>query len=244
MSTACAFMVINTYLVKKTGFFGSFFFKILLVVAVIALTIFVPPVGASAGAGILGTSAAVGAALGFTGLAATLIGAIANALVAMIVMKALTMFSTAVFGEKFGQIIAVVIAVVAMAATGNFSSGIQFNFANLMNITTIMQLTMAVGNAYAGIVAGNAAETMAKTQDLLSDYKDKSKEIDSLYEQNIGYGMGIFNPLLLTDAANVYMEPPETFLARTLMTGSDLIEYQMTLLTDFADLSLNTRLTI
>lgn len=243
MSNACVFMTLNCYKVVKTGFFGSFFFKILLVVAIIAITAFVPPAGAVVG-GVLGTSAAVGAALGFTGLAATLIGTIANALVSMIIMKALTMFSTAVFGEKFGQIITAVLSIVAMTASGNFTQGFNFNFSNLTNITTIMQLTMAVGNAYAGMIVGNAADTMVKTQELLSDYKDKSKEIDSLYEQNIGYGMGVFNPLLLTDAANVYMESPETFLARTLMTGSDLIEYQMTLLTDFADLSLNTRLII
>lgn len=244
MSTACAFMVINTYLVKKTGFFGSFFFKILLVVAVIAITIFVPPAGAAVSGGVLGGSAAVGAALGFSGLAALIVGSIANALAAMIIMKAISVFSTAVFGEKFGQIVSMVLTVAAAAFTGNFSEGFKFNINNLGNISTLMQLTSSVGNVYAGIIASNVSNTVAKTQELLANYNDKSKEIDSLYEQNIGYSMGVFNPIGLTDTFNVYTEPPETFLARTLMTGSDLIEYQMSLITDFSDLSLNTRLPI
>ncbi len=62
MQTACAYMVINTYTIVKTGFFSSIFFKILLFVVVIAVTVLTMGATSGAAVGILGTAAAVGAA--------------------------------------------------------------------------------------------------------------------------------------------------------------------------------------
>jgi hypothetical protein len=49
---------------------------------------------------------------------------------------------------------------------------------------------------------------------------------------------GEINPMMLTDATEYFGETSETFLSRTLMTGSDIAELTRAMVENFAEISL------
>ena len=248
MSTACCFIVFNCYKVVKQKWYQTGIFKILLVVAVIAITVATGGAGALS-AGLLGTNAAVGAALGLSGLASIVVGAIANAIAAMIVMKIVTVFSTAVFGKKFGAIVGAVASVVAIAVGTSMMNGgsLSAGFSSLMDAKSILTMTVAAGDGVSGLINASAMKWNTKTQDLVKNYAVKTKELDELFAEEFGYGKGVINPMDLVDISDptrstVMAETPGFFLSRTLMTGSDIADLSMGLIGSFSELTLTTDL--
>lgn len=241
MMLSSTYLVINCYEVVKTGFFGSGFFKIFLFAAMIAVTIAFPPLGASSTT--LFTT--VGTALGFAGLAAMIVGALAFSLISMIVMKVLGKISVAIFGEKFGAIIAAVATFVAMSiGTGTLSGqSLSASWGNMMSAQSLIGLTNAVGNGVAGYVAASTQEFIIETKNLQEEYKKQSSEVSKLYAELIGYDRAAFNPLGLTalNSGN-FQETEAQFLSRTLMTGSDIAEMSMDMLSRFAEYTLKVDL--
>jgi hypothetical protein len=243
LATACCYMVINSYLVKKTGFFASTFFKILLVVAVIAITYATGGFGASS-VGLLGTSAAVGAAIGLTGTIAIIAGAVANAIAAMLLAKLIGMGATAVFGDKLGAIIGAVAAFAALNVGTALNNGVSIaaSFSSLTSAQNILALTNSVGTGVAGYIQAGVQDTLAKTKDLQQDYQTSSKEITDKMEQEFGIGRGIIDPLSLAQNDQFVPEGVNSFLERTLMTGSDVADMSLSLLSNFTDITLSTEL--
>lgn len=240
-STACCYMVVNAYVVKKTGFFGSFFFKILMFVAVVAITVATGGTGA-ASVGLLGSNASIGAALGLTGFIGILVGALANAIAAIVVAKIITAGATAIFGDKIGALIGAIVSIAAIAVgvsiqAGNFSMSTMTT--SMSRADNIIAMTSAVGNGIAGYVQAGALETAQKTRDLEEQFRKKSREISDLYEQNFGYFRTQLDPLyLFVDRPQGLGESPSAFLERTLMTGTDVVELTHSLVSDFADITL------
>lgn len=243
LSTACAYMVINSYKVVKTKWYQTGFFKVLLIVAIIAVTYATGGAGAFA-TGLLGSSAAIGAAVGLTGALAFIAGAVANALAAIILTKIIAIGATAIFGEKLGLIIAAVASIAAMQVGTALSNGtaLSASFANLMSAPSIIQMTSAVGQGVSGWIQADAMSTMQKTQDLVASYEKKSAEISKAAEENLGFGRAQLDPLALFANRTLSVESPNTFLQRTLMTGTDIAELTNSLLTNFADITLSTEL--
>jgi hypothetical protein len=243
MFTASRYLVFNCYEVVKTKWYQSALFKIILVVAVIAITVATGGAGA-AGFGVLGSAASVGAALGFTGLAAAVVGAVANAIAAMIIMQLVTRVSTAIFGEKFGLIIATVASLIAIQVGSTLMSGgnMATMWGNMMSAQNIIGMTTAVGNGVAGYVQASAAQWGEKTQELLEDYQKQSREIQIKFFEEFGYGSGLDPISLFTDAGLISSESVQHFLDRTLMTGPDIAEMSLDMLTNFSEytLDLNT----
>lgn len=243
LSSACCYLVINSYLVKKTGFFQSTFFKIFLVIAVVAIT--VATGGAGAGSiGLLGANAAVGAAIGLSGLLGIIAGAIANAIAAMIVTQLISMGATAVFGEKFGAIIGAIVSVVALQVGTGLMNGSNLSsmIGSLAKADSIIAMTNAVGGGVAGYIRAGAQETMLKIKDLQEDYAREMSELNDKYQDEFGYGRAMLDPLSLTNRNEFVVEGLDTFLERTLMTGSDVAEMSMSLLSNFTEITLSTEL--
>lgn len=235
MATACCFAVLNCYVVKKTGFFGSFFFKVILFVVVIAISIYFPPV-----AGLLGSNAAVGAALGFTGLAGLVVGAVANLIAASLLLKIIGAVAVVVFGDKLGAIIGAIAGVIAITVGAGMLGGQSFSTAisQLGTITNIMGLANAAGQGVQGYVQASIAGMNRQLTTLQDEAKVRQAELKSLYAENIGYGRGQYNAMALTDYVPLTPERPSVFLARTQMVGSDNISMQMAFIRDFAKLTL------
>lgn len=240
MATACCYMVFNCYEVVKQKWYQSGIFKVILVVVTIVIAVY----SGGAGAGLLGPAATVGASLGFTGMTAIIVGSVANALAAMILVQIIQVGATALFGDKIGAIVAAVVSIVAMQVGTSLMNGgsLATSFNGLLKADNILRLTSSVGNGYSQYMSAAANEYMQKTEDVMRQYNIDSRAIQTAWEQNIGYNRGIIDPMMLTDVATVFNESPESFLSRTLLTGSEVAEMSINMLTRFTEVTLSTEL--
>lgn len=244
MATACSFMVFNCYQVVKKKWYQTGLFQIIIVIIVIVISVYTGGLGAAGASGLLGTNAAVGAALGFAGTAALVVGAVANAIAAMLLMKVITAASTALFGEKWGAIIGAIASVIAMQVGTAMASGqtLANSFSNMMRAENIMKLMNAAGQGYQGYVQASAAEMAKEAQEVMEKYKQETREIKKAWMENIGAGRGIIDPLEITGVFGVTMESVDSFLQRTLMCGTDVADMSLSMLTNFVEMTLSNDL--
>ena len=244
MSTACTYLVFNCYTVVKQKWYQTGLFKIVVIGLIIVVSIFFPPAG-GVGAGLLGTAAAVGASLGLVGLTAVIVGAIANALAAMLLSMLIMKTSTALFGDKIGAIVGTIASIAAVAYGTSLSSGQGFaaSYGDMMSAQNIMKLSIAAGDGYTGYLKAENQDIIDKSLKLMEEYSEKSKEISNMYAQNIGFKGATFDPMLLTESAKLYPETPSMFLSRTLLTGSDISGMTNDMIGNFVAVTTSTQLT-
>jgi hypothetical protein len=246
MTTACSFLVFNCYEVVKQRWYETGLFRIILVVIIIVIAFYTGYLDPNA-VGLLGSHAGVGTAIlgaGASAAAVAIVGAIANALAAMVVMQMITAASTALFGEKWGAVVGAILSVIALNVGTAMAGGQSLSsaFSGLLRADNLLQLTSAVGKGYAGYLQAATAEIAAEQQGVLEEYNRAAREIRAAWEQNLGGEGGIIDPMVVTSAFSVFWESQTAFLDRTLMTGSDIAEMSLDMLTNFTDLTLNTDL--
>jgi hypothetical protein len=246
MAMSCCYLVFNCYKVVKQKWYQTGAFKVFIVLVIIGITIATAGTGTAPSIGILGSAASVGAALGFTGVTALIVGAIANAIAAMIVMQLIQKASTAIFGAKIGAIIAAVASVVAIAVGGSLMSGqsMAASWGSLMSAGNIISMTSAVGKGITGYVQASAMDWQQKTQDVMEQFQKDTAKYTQMYIDQFGAGGKFaFDATQLTDMGDSTFVPAvellDTFLQRTLMTGSDIAEMSMDMLSNFSELTLN-----
>lgn len=242
MATACCFLVFNSYTVTTAPWYTSGFFQVILVVAAIVLTVGTAGLG---GVGLLGSSAALGASLGFEGLAASIVGAVANAIAAVLLIQIIQIGSTALFGSKIGAIIGAIAGILALevgTALVNGASSITA-FEQLMKVDNLLRLTDALGKGISNYMMVDAQDTIKKTQQVISDYKTQDDAISAKYDDTIGYDTGLIDTLSLVDVKPptvvVPSEMPQDFFDRTLMVGSDIADLSMSMVNNYTDIMLN-----
>lgn len=248
---ANTFIIFNSYEVVQQKWYQSFIVMLIIIIIIIVLVIVVPPLAGFGGAatgggsGILGANAAIGAAMGLTGTAAIVAGAIVNAIVAIAVSQIVSYGSKALFGDKWGAVIAAVINLAITLGT----SGVTFeNLSELGTASNILKITSAVANGYNGYVQGAVAEMGDDLQDRAEEYEDRSKEIEKLLKDLRGTSGLNFDPLSLTDSVKgndasdttgqYIVETLDQFIGRTTMTGSDIVEITLAMVNNYAGLSL------
>lgn len=245
MSQACAYMVLNSWQETKQKWYQRGAFKILLIIIVIVVAIYTGGLGAS-GSGLLGTNAAVGASIGFTGTAAVVAGAIANAIAAVVVSQVISAGATALFGEKWGAIIGTIatIFVLNMSANAAAGEGWTVNYEQLIKPDTLIRLTEGIGKGISQDIQAKAIKKFEETEAIIADYEEQSKRIAELYTKNIGDGTGI-DLLAVQELASKFdfnYEAPADFLTRTLLTGTDLADMAISLIEDFPEISTSLNL--
>ena len=246
MSMASGYMVLNCYKVVKQKWYQTNWFKIILVIIVIVITVLSAGTGAGS-AGLLGTAASVGAALGFAGAIAIIVGTIANAVAAMLLTQLLTMGATALFGEKVGMIIGAIASIIAINVGTGMQTGqsLSASLSSLGSAENIMRLSVAAGKGISGYIDDATRATVNSTEELLTEYSEAKSEIERLWEQNLGFGNSVIDPTVLTDVtktANFIPESSDVFLSRTLMTGSDIADLTNNMITNFAAMTTSTTL--
>jgi hypothetical protein len=234
MMTASTFVVFNSYKVVKQKWYQTGIFKIFIFVLMIVIIVVFPPAGGAAAAG-LGALAA--AAVGLTGILAIIVAVAINALVAMIISKILGMIATKLFGEKWGAIIGAVLTMVAMVAMGPLTAGqgLSAVWANMMNPINIIGMTNAVLGGVQGYMQASAAQWGQKTQNMMESYEKQMREIQEKLADLLGNSRGTINPMQLTDAGSLFIESEAQFLARTLMTGTDIANMTLDMLNNMSD---------
>jgi hypothetical protein len=240
MSTQCVNIVFNCYQIVKKPWYARGWFKVFVFVAVVVLTILYPPAGAAAGAATTVGTAAV-TIITLNVIINAIISVVVNMILSMLLMKIFTHLAVQAFGEKVGQIVAALAMFITMNVGNAMASGqsLASSFSNLMSASNLLAMTNAVGNAYASMVNVDTMEMFKKTQELIDKYRQESLELQERYADQFGYGTALFNPMALTEAAqSFFTEPSETFLSRTLLTGSEIAEMSNNLITNFAELTL------
>jgi len=238
LAIGAAYLVTHSYEVIVPGLLQSL--SIFLFVAMIVVTVVLPPVG-----GLLGSNLGVGTAIGLTGAMAVVAGTIINALAAMILMKIITVISVAVLGDKLGQLIGAIVGFVAVNVGTGLANGMSMSamWGSMMSATSLLQLTSAVGAGFSGYVQAALQDMQQQMEDLTSSTNSELRKVQELYAKNIGYGNGVIDPMSLTDTSlGNFSETPSQFLNRTLLTGSDIADISLGMLTNFTDLTLSTDL--
>jgi hypothetical protein len=235
------YLVFNCYEVVKQKWYETGIFKIVVFAVMIAITV---ATGGAGAIGLLGTAGSVGASLGFTGLMATIVGAVANALAAMILMQIISWASVKIFGAKLGMIIATIASVAAMTVGTSMMNGMSFSAAwgNMMSAANLLKLTNSAIGAVGGYIQASTAEIMQKTADMMNEHEKAMNDVQKQYIETFGLGAFWFDPNQLTDNnPGGTVEMPQSFLDRTLMTGSDIADMSMNMISDFASLTLEPK---
>ncbi|AHC56584.1 hypothetical protein JJJA_0068 [Achromobacter phage JWDelta] len=241
LCTASNYLVLNCYQEVKQKWYQTSVFQVVLVVVIVVVSVMFPQ-AAGAGGGLLGSNAAVGAALGFAAgtAAAALVGAIANAIAAMVLMSVIQKGATMLFGDKLGLIIGTIAGMMAMQVGTALSNGQSMStmMGQMMRADNLLRLTSTMGNAVSQYINNSTQELLRKTESMMQAYNEEMTSLQRQYELEFGYNQGTVNPLGFTDAFALASEPRDTFLARTLMTGSDIADMSMKMITNFTDANL------
>ncbi|MGQ0565580.1 MAG: hypothetical protein ACT4OK_10985 [Gemmobacter sp.] len=242
-------VVFNCYKVVKQRWYQRGIFRFLFA---IVLTVVVFP----AGAGLLGTNIALGAALGFSGVGALIIGAIANSLAAIVLMSVIEKGAVDLFGEELGAIIGVIASFLTMQYASSFfgGTGITLNFGTMFRAENLLKLTDLASNIIAKYAEVKIGDYQEQYQDALDQYNLESRDIRNRSLELLGSGGAFFNPLFfLQGDDNGYLgmpgatdptlgipeaESPSTFLKRALLTGSDIAEISLSVIGAFPQLCL------
>jgi hypothetical protein len=251
MATACCFMVFNQYTITTGPWWSSDAFKVIALVVGIAISVLTGGIGAI---GLLGSNIAVGTMLGLTGTAAAVLGAVVNALAAIVLVQLIQVGSTALFGPQLGAIIGAIAGLIALQVGTGLANGTSMSdlLNSMLQPTNILKLTEAVGNGFAEVMQGNAAKIYQDQQDMIKSYDVASAKLEAQYQLEFGTGGGAdltINPLALLDVSLpnvkpnvVLVETPSTFLSRTLMTGGDICDLTFGSVSDFCSLNTSTTL--
>lgn len=244
MANACAYLVINCYEVKKTNFWEDWA-AIILTVIVIIVTVAITVATGGAGIGLLGSAEAVGTALGFTGTTALIVGATVNALAAILLAQIITEVAVLAFGEKWGQVIGTIATAIL---TIGISAGV--NSVNIIDALTkadnLIKISQATTNAYSKYLEASAIELNEQTQKILDETSKDISRINKMMQEL--YGFREIDPTHVQEYISELMERSELtermedFLARTLLTGSDIVEIQRQFITNFVENTITTKL--
>ena len=230
-------LVFNSYQIVKQRWWQKGVFKVIfaIVIAVVAALVFPSAIG------LLGAHLAVGTALGFSGIAALIVGAVVNAIAAIVLSQVLSSAAVAVFGEKWGALVAVIASFIIGGMTGNFHTTGSFtmNWGMLSRADVLLSITDAVAQGVQGHAAGEIADLAEQMEALTEDYEVDMDEISQLFME-LGYSAVVVDPLMWMGQENSgkSFESSDTFIQRTLLTGSDIAELTLTMVSDFSELSL------
>ena len=237
LATSNRLMVFNCYVVKKIRWYQRGIFKAIL--AIVLTAVFFP-----AGVGVLGANVSVGMAFGFTGVTAVLAGALANALVSMVIVSIINVAATAVFGDKLGAIIGTIASFFVMSAAANFgqTGSFSINWSQFMRADNLLRLTDSVVQGITKVAQISIEEIQGKMANKESDYNKTMREIEKKTQELLGYSGTVIDPLMFTNEVDISVQATESrqaFLNRTLLTGSDITEMSFTMIYDFPRLTLD-----
>lgn len=255
----CYNLVFNCYKTYKKRWYQSGIFGFIVIVVAIVITVIAcwinPALGAAVGKAMTATAGgfvagALGAAVGTAAYIA--IAMAVNAVVAIVLTKVITSVTVEIFGEKLGVIIGTILSI---SITSSFSisetGSMSFSLTNITNSISAnpgmfsASVALQGGNIYAQLLGIKAQSILSKINNLYLAYQDKMEEIQEKTDELLGYNQ--YSPLFLSSVLDpeepLVYEDRDTFLSRTLMVGSDIVDLTLNSITNFTKLNLNLELT-
>lgn len=232
LSYQCMYMVFNCYKVVKQKWYQTTLFKIIIVIVSIIIIVCTWGSGTPAAASLM---AAAFVAAGVAVTIAIVLAATLYVLAVMLLMSILMKVATNVFGEKLGPIIVAVAAIVSQnysslgATTGTTAT-------TYLTAQNIIQASSALAGAYISGQLSDVTKDMAKATEA---YNAGMKQVEEMTKDNLGTNLGLIDVQGLTQSTyQMNYEMPDTFLNRTLMTGSDVCDITTGLIENFVDVGL------
>lgn len=224
LSYQCCHLVLNCYQVVKQKWYQRGIFKVILMVVAIVLMYFYPPAGVAA----LKTAIAATFVV-LSAVMVKLVAVLVYMMAMMIVGNILLKVSTKVFGEKWAALVAAVVTVVLAYATGGGSAAAnQAQGSTLLSAQNLMTASSVLGKGYAGYVAAQTKGVMADITKLNEEFEKKFDELEKMTEKMLGTNTDLLDIQAMTAATyQLYFEPVDEFLTRTLLTGNDICEVTM-----------------
>lgn len=240
MATACCFLVINCYKAREQAWYETGWFKVLFIVVIIAAAITLAIVTGGASLGLLGSASTVGGTLGATGTTAIILGAAVNALAGIALAAVLSEVATLLFGEKWGAVIGAVAAFMLTAGIG-----VGFDPGKALELFTspegLISVSMATGDATSTYLEYSLAELNEERLQMLEKSSRELAELQKKYDEEFSSWKRI-DPANVSQYISELTEKPEAFLARTLLTGSDIVALNLEFLHNFTEHTLKMRL--
>lgn len=246
MATACSFMLLNSYKVVKKKWYTSSWFKIVLIVAAIVVTVVTMGTGSGVGASLLAVASATTAAAAAAAVASLIVSLAVNAIVATLLMQMLTPIATSIFGPEVGAIVAAVGAIVIMSVAGSIAAGgtASEGIMSLGTASDVLRMTNASMTNYSRVQEAELTKIQDKIVALQEEYKAKMSEITEAWKANLGGQSGTIDPATVTEAIQMQYENADSFLARTLLVGSEVAELTNGLIGAFATMTTTTELPV
>jgi len=231
-------VVFNCYQIVRIRWYQRGIFKILIGVIIGIVTAFVFP-GA---VGLLGTALQVGTFLGFSGMSAIIVGAAVNALAAILLSVIIEKAAIAIFGEDIGRLLSSIITFFVAQGISNWAGGMGFtiDWGQLMQMDRLLGLLNATVDGVSGWIQGHMQGIQGDMEKAEEDFKSDWDDLQKKALDLLGAGGGVIDPLMFTQSQSQFLrrESRDAFLQRTLMTGSDLIDLNLSMIEDFVDLNL------
>lgn len=227
-------LMFNCYEIVKTKWYQRGWFKTVIQIVGVYLLITTGTDG-----GMLGANATVGSYIGLSGTTAVIAGAILNTMAAMVVTTVITKAASKLIGGQLGQLIGTIVSmyVVYKMSVYNGAEATKLEWSEIMKADNIMKMSLTGLDKAAQHFQAETAELMQKSQELMEKYEKEMKHITEMSEQLIR-GNGILDPYLLSLADAVRNESSESFLSRTLMTGSDIAAITHAYISEFTTINL------
>lgn len=230
----CNILMFNCYEIVKTKWYQKGWFRTVIQIIGVYLLVTTGFDG-----GMLGANTAVGSYVGLSGTAAVIAGAILNTMAAMVVTTVITKAASKLIGGPLGQLIGTIVSmyVIYKISVYNGAEATKLEWSEIMKSDNIMKMSLTGLDKAAQHFQAETAELMQKSQELMEKYETEMKHITEMSEQLIR-GNGILDPYLLSLADAVRNERSESFLSRTLITGSDVAAITHAYISEFTTINL------
>mgnify|MGYP001131663092 CR=1 FL=1 len=240
LTSGCMFLVCNSYKVKRVRWYQRLFKPIIAIVAVV-LSVFtggssLTAIPALVSAGFADVAMSIVADAVISAVIGAIIGTIAGKLLMPILVKAFS----ALFGEKIGNILGAIVSVVISAYCCSSFQGTTLSWGEMCNSTNLMKLSIAGLDGYSQYLQTSANNIMHAGTQLISETQNAINSINSKYEEMFS-SHSLISKQQLYDALYI-PEPPTAYFSRTLMTGADIANQSLDMLTGFPNYSIDLTL--
>lgn len=244
MSFNCNHIVFNCYQEVKSKWYTSTIFKVIIVVIAIVVTAIS---FGTAGSAAFGAVTALSAALGTSLIVAAIILATGSVVAGMLIGRILDEYAVQLFGEEFGHIIGAVATIIAMYyGTGAVFDSLTQSATPAATAATnttiltgpnILKATMAVGQIGKAYLQGQVETVQSDMESFQQMASENLDEVNRLIAELTNRTGNIDTSWFRNDS--LPNESLDTFLTRTLLSGTQIVELTQSLITNYADIGLS-----
>ena len=149
----------------------------------------------------------------------------------------ITEIGTKLFGEDFALIMAVIMGAAMFSGLNIMGGSGMGMFSGATTATSLIQVTNAIANVYARFVQMDTEDIYKEMAEMEENYTEEMKEISKKTMEMFGINDVSFDPMDLLENPQAVSESMQTFINRTILTGSDIARITHNLIEDYVEIS-------